>query len=299
MLSKTSLKTAWVTVLTRTNQYVAGVLTLKYALDKLGSAYPLLILHTSAVTEDVLDTLRQAGCLLRQIEPIRPKGQVHYLFEHFSEIWTKLAAWDQDDYDRLVLLDSDMLPLQNLDELMTLPTPDARWVLASHACVCNPQKIKTYPASWIPSNCMYTYCDSATTDFTSSKSNYFNSGLVVFTPSKSLFNEMLEKLHQTPDPSVYKFGDQDLLNEIFESRWTPISYVYNALKTLCVSHKPMWVQSKVKNVHYILSKPWEVDMENPAVKDEPYMELYRLWWESYHGAISRINGPIPDVLLLK
>ncbi|KAG0168929.1 hypothetical protein DFQ28_002447 [Apophysomyces sp. BC1034] len=296
--SNNPIKSAWAVVLTSTNKYVSGVLALKYTLDKFKSAFPLLILHTPIVSEEALDVLRDAGCLLREIEPVRPKGKVTYLYERFGDTWTKLVAWDQEDYERLVLLDADMLPLHNMDELMTMSLPDTRWVAASHACVCNPQKVKAYPVNWIPSNCAYTYCDSSTQDFSSCKSDYFNSGLVVLTPSKSLFQTMLRRLYQIQDLDTYVFPDQDFLNEIFLTRWTPISYTYNALKTLSVSHISMWDLSKVKNIHYILSKPWDVNMKNPSDEDEPYMTLYQLWWESYFGAMSRMTIRPPEFVLL-
>jgi len=54
-----------------------------------------------------------------------------------------------------VQLDSDMLVLQNMDELMELEldSPDkggkgARVFAASHACVCNPLGKKHYPKDW-------------------------------------------------------------------------------------------------------------------------------------------------------
>lgn len=55
----------------------------------------------------------------------------------------------------MVLLDSDMLVLQNLDELMDieLDAPElggtgVRVFAASHACVCNPLKKPHYPKNW-------------------------------------------------------------------------------------------------------------------------------------------------------
>lgn len=48
---------------------------------------------------------------------------------------------------RLVLLDSDMLCVRNMDELLEMPMePD--WVAAAHACTCNPRKLAHYPKDW-------------------------------------------------------------------------------------------------------------------------------------------------------
>ncbi len=55
----------------------------------------------------------------------------------------------------MVQLDSDMLVMKNMDELMDveLDSPDndgsgQRVFAASHACVCNPLKKPHYPKNW-------------------------------------------------------------------------------------------------------------------------------------------------------
>ena len=73
----------------------------------------------------------------------------------FYETWSKLTLFSLVDFKRVVLLDSDMLVMQNMDELMDLhldpPELEARGnkiFAASHACVCNPLKKPHYPKDW-------------------------------------------------------------------------------------------------------------------------------------------------------
>jgi hypothetical protein len=40
-----------------------------------------------------------------------------------------------------------MLVRQNMDELMSMALPETH-IAASHACSCNPRKLKHYPADW-------------------------------------------------------------------------------------------------------------------------------------------------------
>ena len=296
MVASTSVNGAWAVVLTSTNQYIKGVIAIKHALHNLHkSQYPLLVLYTSAVAPQAVQTLKKIGCIVKEIEPIHPSGKVDYKSERFTETWTKLAVWGQDEYERLVLLDADMLPLQNMDELMQVPLPNKDWVAASHACICNPQKIKHYPSNWIPENCAYTGCDTSACINPRSADNgysYFNSGLIVLTPSGDKLAFMLQYLNSISDLNIYPFPDQDFLNEIFNNQWRPLPYTYNALKTLQWAHKPMWSLPHIKNVHYIITKPWDIDLDHDLNDLENiYRPLYELWWASYNRITKSIYAP--------
>lgn len=45
------------------------------------------------------------------------------------------------------MVDSDMLVMKNMDELMTMDLPDG-WIGAVHACTCNPRQLAHYPKDW-------------------------------------------------------------------------------------------------------------------------------------------------------
>ncbi|CAO3622966.1 unnamed protein product [Mucor hiemalis] len=290
MVTSSSNNGAWAVVLTSTNEYIKGVLAIKHALhDLYSSQYPLLVLYTSAVEPSAVDILQKVGCILKKIDSIHPSGKVDYKFERFSETWTKLAVWNETEYSRLVLLDADMLPIQNMDELMHVDLPDENWVAACHACICNPQKISHYPSTWIPDNCAYT--GLKTIDAPADKKlSYFNSGLIVLKPDQLKFKSMISYLNSIADLNIYPFPDQDFLNEIFKDQWKPLSYIYNTLKTLQSAHSPMWDIKKIKNIHYILTKPWDINIDHKLSDlENTYKPLYEIWWHSYNEIGSTFN----------
>lgn len=59
-----------------------------------------------------------------------------------------------EQYERIILLDGDILVRRNMDSLMELPLDDetdaegSRVFAAAHACACNPMKKAHYPANW-------------------------------------------------------------------------------------------------------------------------------------------------------
>ncbi|KAI8992305.1 nucleotide-diphospho-sugar transferase [Pilobolus umbonatus] len=278
---------AWAIVLTSSNSYIKGVISIKKALHEHHSRYPLLILHTSAVKDKIVDLLKDIGCVVKKIEGIVPQGTVTYTATRFIETWTKLSVWNETDFSRLVMLDADMLPLKNMDELMEVYLPDTDWIAACHACICNPLHITHYPVHWIPENCAYTQASST---------DYFNSGLVVLTPNHDKFMQMLNVLNDVQDLNIYPFPDQDFLNEIFKLKWSPLPYIYNALKTLERTHAPMWIREDVKNVHYIMSKPWDIDPQDELSEvEDQFRSLYELWWDQFNkmdktAMISQLDG---------
>lgn len=260
---------AWVTLLTQPS-YLPGVRALNASLARAGSDHPLVVMVTANIDADVRQTLEADGCLVREVEPIRPAGGLadSYANARFAEVWTKLAVWRLTEFDRIVFLDADMLVTQNMDELFALDLADDQ-IAACHACRCNPNRIRSYPASWTPENCAYT--DSRTGD----EADYLNAGFLVLRPDVGVFADLMAELAAVADLAAYPFAEQDFLNEHFRGRWVPLPYVYNALKTLPFQHPSLWDSSAVKNIHYIIDKPWQ----QPLDPTDRYYALHQLWWD--------------------
>lgn len=267
---------AWVTLLTGPG-YLVGVRALHASLTKVRSTYPLVVM----VTEDVDAATRQAleddGCLLRDVEPLSPpRGlQDDYAIARFAQNWSKLVVWSLVEHEQLVFLDADMLVVQNMDELFDLDLP-ADQMAACHACRCNTEHNPTYPASWNPDNCFYTYCTGADdTEHLDLVENHLNSGLMVVQPDEEVFAALSRTVGELDDLSRFPFAEQDFLDEHFDGRWRPLSYVYNALKTLPFQHPTVWKDSEVKNIHFIIEKPWNKARD----PQDRYHAMDRLWWD--------------------
>ena len=265
----------WTSLITNT-AYLSGLLTLDYSLKEHGTRYPLVALYTDSFPEEGHKALDCRKIPKKRVEYLLPS--VHKDFSNdprFYDCWSKLTPFSLEEYDRVVQLDSDMLVLRNMDELMDVeldaPGNDGKGnkvFAASHACVCNPLKKAHYPKNWIPENCAFT--SQHTRPDVAQKTGapptaglgMPNGGLQIVAPSKAVYDLIINHL-TTSAVADYEFADQSLLGDLFSGRWVALPYTYNALKTLRAIHKEIWRDEEVKNVHYILDKPWDGEGSSP------------------------------------
>lgn len=283
----------WASLITNIS-YLPGLLTLHHSLLASKTLYPLIALITDALPAEAQTALRARGIAILTVPHLLPSHAHEYADARFLDTWTKLAAFGLTQFERVVLLDGDMLVRRNMDELMEVELdvpPDQgsgngedgkRVFAACPACTCNPAHKPNYPPSWTPANCAYTYhhtspLSASTHAPPAGPLAAVNSGLLLIRPSTHYYNQILTRL-EAPDTATMEFPDQDLLADLFKGRWVVLPYVYNALKTLRWKgvHDAFWKDDEVKNVHYILSpKPWnEVDEKGVWTG----MEESHTWW---------------------
>ena len=272
-INRQSPKKVWTTLITNT-KYLSGLLTLDYSLKKAGSKYPLVALYTDTFPDEGHHALRARNIPAREIPYLLPSVPKEYAQDpRFYDCWSKLAPFSLTEYDRVVQLDSDMLVLQNMDELMEIELDGRelngdgqRVFAASHACACNPLRKSHYPEYWIPANCAFTTQhdkpeEAQTTGAPPTAGiSSPNGGLVVAVPGQATYDKILQALKDGNKTASYDFADQALLGDVFHGRWIALPYVYNALKTLRWKgvHHQIWRDDRVKNIHYIMGpKPWD------------------------------------------
>lgn len=81
---------AYLTLIT-TKEYLPGLLVLHKTLVDVGSKYPLVVMATPALPQEVRDVVTRRGIDIKEVDPLYPKD--HKLSDHdirFAETWTKL-----------------------------------------------------------------------------------------------------------------------------------------------------------------------------------------------------------------
>jgi len=148
---------------------------------------------------------------------------------------------------------------KNMDELFDLSLEEGE-IAATYVCACNPRKKSHFPVDWYvnraqspysctlidtvatrqPENCAHTALSYPSclsfdqkVDFKGPRAHrLLNSGLVILKPSDTEFERIKAFLSTSPIVRNFIFPDQDLLAAVFEGRWRPLPFIYNALKTL-------------------------------------------------------------------
>lgn len=130
---------------------LTGVLAL-YRTMQAVSRYPLLIMTTDTLPQAARKVLLDAGLQIREVPHLIPAAGQHPGFDpkflRLNDAWTKLQVWSLTEYDRVVLIDSDMIFLRGMDELFDLELPGKDWIAGAPACICNPLKFAHYPKDW-------------------------------------------------------------------------------------------------------------------------------------------------------
>ncbi|SNX85220.1 related to galactinol synthase [Melanopsichium pennsylvanicum] len=308
---------AWATLLT-SEHLLPGLLVFAHSLlVQHASSYPLVIMATSKLSpraRNILSNMLPLGrIIIRDIEPIYPASVATGLaYARFNEVWTKLRAFELIEYQRVALVDSDMLVRNNMDELFSDPyvfgetkrDEVEEWIGASWACTCNPNKIETYPVDWIPQNCGFTHqslptaasCSTVPQPSASTPrpAKLINSGLVLLTPSTKTMHEMVQTINTDARIPEYRFPDQDFLADFFDTpnrhiRYLP--YKYNALKKLRLVHQNIWRDQDATNIHYILDKPWTLGRPGGKmnVKGKDADAVIHTWWWNVYDQVKKNN----------
>eukprot|EP00746_Dinoflagellata_sp_MGD_P146118 gnl/MRDRNA2_/MRDRNA2_78634_c0_seq1.p1 gnl/MRDRNA2_/MRDRNA2_78634_c0~~gnl/MRDRNA2_/MRDRNA2_78634_c0_seq1.p1 ORF type:complete len:574 (-),score=90.64 gnl/MRDRNA2_/MRDRNA2_78634_c0_seq1:161-1882(-) len=193
------------------------------------------------------------------------------MFPHFRFCWRKLGLWALIEYDAVVYMDADVLLLGDVTDLLRF-VPEMSELAAVPACQC-----------WCSDECKYTVPAST---LYPDDDLYFNGGVLVFRPSKDVFDDMAQNLQKSVKD--YPFAEQDFLNQYFKGRAIPLNPKYNSLKFAFNNDK----HSKIINLescvvlHFVMAKPWE----KLAKTEQEFDHLHQLWrdsWSQYQLSSSR------------
>ena len=218
------------------------------------------------------------------VDLLLPSSPVSIADARFKETWTKLRAFELTNYDICVFLDADVIIRKNSDEIFDIDLPGSDWIAANHRCVCD----LDHDTYWNPEICAYTVLDHLFAleggtpvpqdEIPPHTYCLLKSGVFLYRPSPALWDAMLECFNTSKELSTFQFPDQDFLDRFFSHKWRPISWKYNAIKTMKEWHPNIW---RAEALHYIKDKSWERRVASDGLGGHLGRdgETHGWWWD--------------------
>lgn len=128
-----SMKRVYLTALTN-ERYIPGVMALARSLREVGAKYPLAIMIPEEKTEELTKAIRDYGVLKLPNVFLLPKENVpvqetrglslvvEEKYSYWRDTFFKLQAAGCTEYEKVILLDSDMMVVNSIDHLFEKPS---------------------------------------------------------------------------------------------------------------------------------------------------------------------------------
>jgi hypothetical protein len=240
------MKNAYATTLIHGDAYAPGVEALGHSIRATGTTTPTVVMVTDDVTPPTRARLAEQGWIVRDIEPVKnPTAVGQLLFPRFEGVFAKLRAWELDEFDKVVLLDADMVVLHSIDDLFERPEL------------------------------------AAAPDFL--RPDCFNSGAMVLEPSRAKLARMLEAIAAAPtydggDQGFLNSFFGDWYTGPADRRLPTWYNLPNFIYQFMHGHPTLRgeVEREARIIHYLVQKPWEAA---PTVTGGS-----EIWWNAYLDA---------------
>jgi len=238
-------------------EYLLGALVVGWSLLASGCKCERLLMYTSDVPANFLKLLGHYWNL-KKVEYI--EGSKKLYWDHkssrFHSVFTKLEALNCTEYDKVLMLDIDMLIREGLDHLFDLPAPGA---------------LKRASGQGQPPHGGFYGNEELWRDRRDDTKSGINAGVMLLKPDNAVYRRMLEEVQDDDHPEhIGSYGpEQDYISRFycafFEGRWTHLHAKYNYQLMLpndyvSQAHRDLDVLRDVAVAHYSgpRVKPWKM-----------------------------------------
>lgn len=193
--------------------YCIDALVLGECLRAVGTEHPYILLHTSDVPQDWHLLLQKVGWELREVEYLNGDHLYNGGSQgRFAGVFTKLRALSLFEFNKIVLLDTDLLVRTRVDDLFQRPVPSG---MRRHASADYIDRAR------IPSHAFVDHRDRLISGI--------NAGVMVLKPCATEFETMCDQLSSGNAPDHQKSGmpEQDYLTRFYAGSWHHLSVAYN------------------------------------------------------------------------
>lgn len=260
---------AYVAVMYGSNIYLTGALVLGYSLMKTATNFDRIILVTPDTSTEYKSYLTHFYTHVIDIEYTMVSSNIFSEeATRFRNVFTKLECLALVQYQKIILLDLDMVIAKNIDHLFTLASPAA---CLKKFYVPYGQKI---PGHMICKNDKLV--------------GSINAGLMLLKPDVDEWNAIKQDIGTDIQIRKYKYPEQDYLSLRYCNQWTSITFNYNFQFGLTQRVKKYHYKiDDIYVIHYSSSyKPWN-DLIGRSISDDEiafkklHQKYYILWLNIY------------------
>ncbi|MCA9873521.1 MAG: hypothetical protein KC441_07700 [Anaerolineales bacterium] len=299
---KKPYQTAFVTLLMLNDSYLPGVLLQAYQLRLQATQADLLCLVTPEISPAARQALAVLFDFVVEVPPIYVPHDRAQRRQYLPFVFTKLHALrlGQDGdlgfaYDRVVLLDADLLPLRQFDDLLKLPAPAG--VMNEHKShmlaaengrfLISPTAARQGTWHWheIYADCPHGRpIPQALTDrVAADPANMgINGALLVMAPSLAEYRDMRRDLEcpatQHLVGSLFDWPDMQYLTMVWSGRWHNVDVRYASLN----GYPDLRV---LYGTHFAGLKPWQHGRTASLAHYGRYPD-FQYWFRQYHAMLT-------------
>jgi len=288
-------KNAFVTFIIRNDSYLPGALVFGYGLRLQNTKNDLICIVSDNISQNAINSLKEIYDDVLVIDEVYvPHERRHerqdrpFLFSRFNAFRLGKGGDLGKKYDKIIIADCDILPLNNYDKLFDLPAPAGIINEKKEFCMEYQNGKYIVPNSvdengkWIWHKVYEDYphgtlLPKAITDrINVDKENMgVNASLMLFTPSMDLYKSIMDDLAKEEiqkEISLYKWPEMQYITLKLSGNWTNVDLKYssfNGYPKIDVLH----------GIHYAGLKPWSI--KNKSIKSYGKFEDYQLWFYTY------------------
>lgn len=291
---------AYVTFLMFSDSYLPGCLMTAYGLRRQRTRARLVCMVTADVTAGAREALRALYDDVVPVDELNPPRDEQGSRQFVPRVFTRFNALRLGpdgglarDYRKVVLLDADLLPLRDYDDLWELPAPaglinerrDHVVELDADGCIVQPEG----PSVWhrvYGSVCPHgapiprEITDRVGTDHTN---RGINGSLFVFEPSAAEYEAFRSWIASPGIADLvrrhWRWPDMQAATLYWSGRWTSIDVSYSVL------YAYPSVES-ARGLHFAGVKPWAWREDGFARRLQRFPD-YRLWSTLYREMLAR------------
>ena len=286
---------AWVVLLMINKSYLLGALTVARSLRAVKTRHDIICMVTNDITEDIRKILLgtrvhplftkviEVSYISHSVVKYTSKKQAELYNGWIDKSFTKWNCLLFEEYDKIILLDADMLVMVNCDDLFDLQPPAAPYT--------NPWAypwqqvggiINTY--EWIKhANDLYHGSQITPKEVLTALTNGSFVGIgavVLLKPNKAHYQELLEQIYEDKifgsKYNTVSGADEVSIAAFYANKninWTHIHQRYTAFPW-----KKTWVANDIRIYHYHGRKPWDLH-------EKEWSDL-RHWWKTAEKLVS-------------